>query len=227
VYRVIAEAIIFDLDGTLLDTLKDIADCANETLSGLGFPDHPPEDYKAYIGSGVEVLFRRALPEEASGDERVVAEAVRLFRRFYGERWDASTLPYPGIAELLEQLVTHEVRLAVLTNKPHDFACKCVERLLQPWHFDAVIGLAEGLAPKPDPAGALRIAGLLRTDPAQVVFVGDSGIDMRTARAAGMIAAGALWGFRPREELTEHGADWLLARPTDLLERLQIPSAGA
>jgi len=213
-------AVIFDLDGTLLDTLEDIAASANEVLESLGFARHPADDFKAFIGAGVDVLFERALPVDVAADRAMISEAADRFRVFYAEQWHVNSRPYDGVAALLDGLRQREVLCAVLTNKPHEFAGQCVSRLLPQWHFEIVLGLDESRAAKPDPGGALAIARTLGVAPQRTKFVGDSGIDMQTARAAGMAGVGAAWGFRPENELIENGANWLIRSPEQLLELL-------
>jgi len=213
-------AVIFDLDGTLLDTLEDIAVSANSVLRSLGFETHPTAAFRTFIGSGVDVLFERALPPAAAADRRIIDTAVERFRAAYADGWHVNSRPYAGVAALLDELCEREVALAVLTNKPHEFAGKCVAYLLGDWHFEIVLGLAAALPAKPDPQGALRIAAGLGMKPAAIIFVGDSGIDMETARAAGMSGVGVTWGFRPESELRRSGATWLIDRPEQLLALL-------
>lgn len=221
-----AAAVIFDLDGTLLDTLEDIAVSANAALESLGFAPHPVARYRAFIGAGVEVLFERALPAHVGGDRALIDRAVAGFKAEYADRWHVSSRPYVGVAEMLEELCRRGTPIAVLTNKPHEFAVHCVDRLLGQWEFAMVLGLCDQVAAKPDPVGALGIARGLGVAPAATMFLGDSGVDMRTAAAAGMMAVGATWGFRPRQELEESGARWLIDRPGELLELREAGGSG-
>src|ERR671921_816593 len=151
------DAVLFDLDGTLLDTLADIAQAANEALAGAGLPGHPPEAYRRFIGDGVAMLFRRALPPERV-EEGLVERCVATFRDAYGRCWDARTRPYAGIPELLDVLAGRGLALAVLSNKPDDFTRRCAEAYLGRWPLRAVLGQREGVPRKPDPAGALEVA---------------------------------------------------------------------
>ena len=146
-------AVIFDLDGTLLDTLEDLADSANAALRELGFAGHPLESYKIFIGDGIENLIRRALPQERL-DPATLAHCHELVRSEYSRRWSDKTGPYPGVPELLDALAARGVPMGVLSNKPHEFTSLCVTRLLPGWHFDAVQGATPALPRKPDPAGA-------------------------------------------------------------------------
>jgi phosphoglycolate phosphatase len=213
--------VLFDLDGTLLDTLEDIARSANEVLAELGFSEHPAESYRQFIGEGVATLFERALPAGAEGDDPgLVARCVEGFRVTYGRGWNISTRPYPGIAELLDGLASRSLGLAVLSNKPDEFTRQCVDEYLARWSFQAVFGGREDVPRKPDPAGALQIADRLGVPPAAIVYLGDSSVDMAAARRAGMIPIGAAWGFRSVDELRSSGAAEVIAHPLDLLDLL-------
>ncbi len=214
-----SHAVIFDLDGTLLDSLADLAAATNEALAALGYPTHPAAAYRRMIGGGIELLARRALPG-AVRDERAVAACVTRVREAYDRRWAETTRPFSGIPELLTRLSELGIPMAVLSNKPHDFTTLAVSRLLAPWHFATVLGAKSDLATKPDPAGALRITHELGLVPGVVAFLGDSDVDMQAARGAGMLAVGALWGFRDADELAQAGAQALIAQPHDLLPLL-------
>lgn len=213
------KAVLFDLDGTLLDTLADIADAANHALRSLGFPEHPTESFKYFIGDGVQTLVKRMLPADRC-DTATLAECAGLMREEYGRRWAATTRPYAGIPELLDALTTRGIRMAVLSNKPHELTTLCVARLLPGWKFTVVLGEGSTVPRKPDPAGAREIARRLGIAPGEVVYLGDTSTDMQTAVDAGMFPVGALWGFRTAEELTASGAQVLAERPLDLLEIL-------
>lgn len=208
-------AVLFDLDGTLLDTLADIAAAANAVLQRLGHPTHEPAAYKQFIGDGVEMLFRRALPHAADDLDRL-RQCVWGFEESYNREWNIRTQLYDGVPELLDSLSARGVPMAVLSNKPHVFTCKCVDFYCGRWPFQAVLGQREGVARKPDPAGALEIAEICSLRPEQVLYLGDSLVDMRTARAAGMIPIGAAWGFRPTQELWDHGALAVIEHPSEL-----------
>ena len=212
-------AVLFDLDGTLLDTLEDIGRSANETLEELGFPPHPIESYRQFIGDGLPMLFRRALPAGVDVTA-VIDHCVDGFRESYGRSWNVASRPYPGIPELLDGLVTRSLGMAVLSNKPHTFTVQCVNELLPRWPFRVVLGDREGFPRKPDPGEALRIATQLDVAPEQMVYLGDSSIDMTTARRAGMIPIGVAWGFRTVDELQASGAVRIITHPLELLEFL-------
>jgi phosphoglycolate phosphatase len=210
-------AVIFDLDGTLLDTIADIAASMNAVLAGLGLPLHDHEAYKRFVGDGVEELVVRALPTGWSGPAGIPGLAD-AYRSRYAERWAEHSRPYPGVPALLRRLQEMGVRLAVLSNKTDHFAREMVAALLPDWRFDRVAGARPDVPTKPDPAAALALAGELGAEPSRIVFLGDSDIDMRTAVAAGMFPVAALWGFRSREILRASGARMLVDRPEDLLQ---------
>jgi phosphoglycolate phosphatase len=208
------DAVIFDLDGTLADSLGDIGGAMNEMLAAHGFPTHALEAYKNFVGEGVEQLARRALPPAEA--ERA-ANYIADYRARYARRIIQDTRPYPGVPELLDALSAQGLKLAVLSNKRDDFTVELVQKLFARWSFVEVRGERQGVPRKPDPHAALDIARTLTVTPARCAFVGDTAIDMRTARNAGMHAVGVTWGFRPRTELTDAGAHAVLEHPRELL----------
>lgn len=210
------KAVLFDLDGTLLDTLGDLANSMNGVLERRGFPQHEKDLYKQFVGDGMEVLVRRALPESHQG-EQLVKACLLAMRKEYGVRWRETTRPYAGIPELLDALGRRRLRMAILSNKPDDFTREMVAALLAPWRFDAVIGARPEVPKKPDPTMALAIACDLAIPPTRILYLGDSGTDMRTAVSAAMFPVGALWGFRDAAELEANGARVLISRPMDLM----------
>lgn len=211
-------AVVFDLDGTLVDSLEDIATAMNVALADHGRPAHPIADYRAFVGSGVGVLAERALG--AGADAALRDAVVASFRERYAARLLATTRLYPGVAELLDALAARGAGLAVLTNKPQGAAERIVGALLGRWSWAAVIGDRPDLPRKPDPAGARKAARALGVEPRAALLVGDSDVDVRTARAAGMRAVGAAWGFRGADELRAAGADVVVERPEDVLALL-------
>lgn len=212
-------AAIFDLDGTLLDTLDDLADSANFMLQSQGYPTHPRDEYKVYVGDGVRVLMERILPEDRRLPE-VIEECAAVYQRAYTERWNAKTRPYAGIPELLTELSAKDIKLAVLSNKPHGFTLQCIEHFLAPWKWSVILGMRDHVPKKPDPAGALEILDQIEVSPSECLYLGDTNTDMQTAKAAGLHAVGVLWGFRDRQELVDNGAETLLEHPQDLLKLL-------
>ena len=213
-------AVIFDLDGTLLDTLADLADSANAVLAARNYPPIPTEDFKQLIGDGMAKLVERCLPESAEPTEEHLAEALEEFQNEYSVRWNAKTTVYPGITELLDVLVERDIPLGVLSNKRHEFTLKCVEEYLGTWPWGTVLGHRDGIEKKPDPAGAFDAAKALEVAPESCLYIGDSGVDMHAGVRAGMIPVGVLWGFRDAAELRGMGADHLIEKPLDLLDIL-------
>jgi phosphoglycolate phosphatase len=210
------EAAIFDLDGTLLDTLEDIADSANFVLSQFGFPQHDLETYKYFVGEGIEKLVRRALPIEKN-EENFIGQCITLMREEYSKRWTNKTRLYPEISEILDTLTSRKIKMAILSNKPDDFTKKMVAKFLLKWQFSIIQGEKPFVPKKPDPSAALGIAKKLKLPPRTFLFLGDSEIDMRTALAAGMYPIGVLWGFRTAEELIASGAKALIKNSADLI----------
>ncbi|RPI77671.1 MAG: HAD family hydrolase [Desulfobacteraceae bacterium] len=214
------EAIIFDLDGTLLDTLEDIADTANQMLIKHGFPTHELHEYRYLVGDGIKTLIHRALPVE-NRQAQTIEDCLVTYREYYERYWKVHTRPYAGVPELLQALSKIPVKTAILSNKKHEFTVHCVQAFLSHHDFALVLGHREGKsALKPDPACALEIAQQLGIAPSRFLFLGDTGIDMQTALAAGMFPVGALWGFREKEELLQSGAKAIIARPPELLKLL-------
>jgi len=210
-------AVCFDLDGTLLDTLADLADSMNAALARHGFPPHPEGEYRFLVGDGVDVLARRCLPEAHRADDAAWEALVAAMREEYARRWRDRTRPYGGVPELLEALVARSLSLAVLSNKQDDFTHAQVAHFFPGVPFASVAGARPGVPKKPDPAPALALAETLGIPPARWLYLGDTDTDMRTALGAGMVACGALWGFRPEAELRAAGAQHLLRHPSELL----------
>ncbi|ABM29845.1 HAD-superfamily hydrolase, subfamily IA, variant 3 [Nitratidesulfovibrio vulgaris DP4] len=208
-------ACIFDLDGTLLDTLRDLAEAGNAALMAGGHPAHPVDAYRHFVGDGMETLLRRALPP--GSPEEAVRRGVERMGVAYRTAWDVFTAPYPGIMPMLEALGIRGIPMAVLSNKPHPFTVEMVEHYFGPSRFGMVAGAKDDVPRKPHPEAALRMASAWGIAPSEIAFVGDSNVDMRTALAAGMVAVGCPWGFRGTEELKAAGAHLLLEAPGDLL----------
>ncbi|WP_297806766.1 HAD-IA family hydrolase [uncultured Alistipes sp.] len=213
------ELTIFDLDGTLLDTIGDLAVACNAALALRGLPQHSYEEYCGFVGNGILRLVERALPEPLR-TPHTVAAVRRDFVEYYTAHIDLRTRPYEGIPELLRTLAARGVRLAVASNKFQAGTSKLVARFFPDVEFAAVLGQREGVALKPDPAVAEEILQRVPVPRDRVLFVGDSGIDMQTAAAAGIRSVGVTWGFRARTELVEAGADHLIDTPAALLDLL-------
>ncbi len=188
--------VIFDLDGTLVDSLGDIAAAMNRSLAARGFPTHPVDAYRTFIGEGVQKLAERALPP---GQQQEKAALLQAYQADYAENLLETSAPYPGIPELLDALSARAIPMAILSNKPDAPTRRMVETLLGKWHFRAVAGERPGVPRKPDPAAALELARAMEVAASAVSFVGDTLVDVSTARAAGMRPLGVLWGFRARE----------------------------
>ncbi|MFW5813273.1 MAG: HAD family hydrolase [Fibrobacterota bacterium] len=208
------KAVMFDLDGTLLDTIEDLAESMNSVLQRLGYPGHPIDNYRYFVGDGMVKLARRALPVE---DERVVSTCVDFMKEEYGRRWDLKTRPYPGIIGVLDELKRRELVLTVFSNKPDEFTRMVVSHYFGDDRFTMVMG-AKLFPPKPDPAGALHISEQVGVEPGGFLYVGDTNTDMRTAVGAGMYPVGAAWGFRTEQELVESGAGSIVRFPGELLD---------
>lgn len=207
---------IFDLDGTLLDTLADIANATNSMLVATGLPPHPVEAYRNFVGEGMRVLLTRVLPP-SHRDPSTLESCLRLLGTEYERHLNRTAHPFPGIPELLAGLRERGLRLAVLSNKPHKFTARCVTEIFGAGLFDPILGLRDGRPRKPDPAGAVEIAATWQVPPSQILYIGDSGTDMETATKAGMAAVGVDWGYRSRVELLGAGARRILKVPGDLL----------
>ncbi len=210
------QLVIFDLDGTLLNSIADLGAAANFALTQCGFPTHPVESYPRFVGSGVTKLLERVLPESARSAEQVEVMR-RYFKEFYGEHMTDATVPYPGIPELLEQLTSRGIAVAVASNKYQSAVEHLIAHYFPEIPWVAVEGHKEGIPVKPDPSIVFEILSKRPTQKDAVLYVGDSGIDMETARRACVESAGVTWGFRSLTELREHFADHIADTPSALL----------
>lgn len=208
-------AVIFDLDGTLLDTLADLADAANRVLAAHGYPIHAVDDYRWFVGDGSSTLIKRALPPDRRSPQ-TVRTCLEQFISDYNQNWDRKTVAYTGIVELLDALIDRKIKLSVVTNKPHRFADQMVAHYFADIPFNPIFGQRDGIPKKPDPAQALTAAQQMQVAPANCMFVGDSAVDMETAQRAGMQPVGAGWGFRTISELRKAGADKIIDHPMAL-----------
>ncbi len=210
------KGIIFDLDGTLLNTLADIGNSMNSVLERNGLPTHSLDSYRFLVGNGTETLVRKAVPENRR-EKREVEKYLDEFRVEYGRNWNKTTSPYEGIPETLSELESHDIRLSILSNKPQDFTEMSVSAFLPGIRFEQVIGLHPGILPKPDPSGVLGVAKDMNLNLDQILYAGDTDVDMQTAFNAGIYGAGVLWGFRTGDELIKNGAKILISHPDELL----------
>jgi len=213
------KAVIFDLDGTLLDTLEDLGNCCNRVLARLGLPEHKLDSYRYFVGDGREKLVERVLPQDRR-DPDSIRQVVASFDAEYDLHWADRTRPFNGIDELLGELSRRSIPFAVVSNKPDRFTRLCVSKLLHHHSFRAVLGARPDVPTKPDPASALEAAEIIGVEPRQCVYLGDTDIDMETAVRAGMLPVGALWGFRAASELESAGAKALISSPIDLVTLL-------
>ena len=209
-------AVIFDLDGTLADTLEDIADNMNRSLVANGFPTHEYDDYRYYVGDGLRNLVTKCLPESVRTDTVITACHDRMMDEYH-LNYMVKTRLYDGIPELLDALSSHRIKMAILSNKANTLTQKICNELMKEWKFEIVMGANDRFPRKPDPASALYLSTQMGIMPANICYLGDSDVDMKTAVAAGFYPVGAGWGFRTKEELVENGAKNVIDYPTDLL----------
>ena len=209
-------AVLFDLDGTLLNTLMDIADSMNRALLENGLPEHPLDAYRYFVGDGVKTLAQRA----TGFREEYIPAVLKAYQAYYAAGCRNKTRPYDGVMEMLATLERRGLKLCVFSNKPHQDTRNVMAYYFPHIRFDAIRGQKENVPVKPDPTGALETAMELHIPPEDFLYVGDTGVDMDCANASGMIPVGALWGFRPKEELVEHHARHLIEKPEDLLTLL-------
>jgi phosphoglycolate phosphatase len=212
-----SNGVVFDLDGTLADTLPSIADAINWGLAAVGLPEVPRSDVRGWIGEGLPMLCRRALRGADNVPFDRMIEAVSLH---YRQHQLDKTVPFPGIPELMDELARRGVPMAVLSNKPHEHTVTMTQAIFGRWPLVAVEGYQEERRRKPDPQTLLAICQAMGLPPTAVMLVGDSNTDIATARNAGAIPIGATWGYRDREELIAAGAVHLVDRPADLLPLL-------
>ncbi len=211
-------AAVFDLDGTLLDTIEDLTDSMNAALAALGFPARTIAECKSLVGDGLATFVRRALPKSERDNPESARRLHEAMRAEYRLRSTVKTKPYPGIPELLDALAARGIPMAVLSNKPHPATLSVIAHYFPGTAFCAVFGARENVPIKPDASAALEIAALLELPAGEILYVGDTNTDMQTAAAAGMFGIGALWGFRTAAELRAAGARALAARPEDVLD---------
>lgn len=224
------DALIFDLDGTLADSLADIGGAMNRLLATHGLPPQALDLYRQYVGEGAEALVRRTFltalgrdwktSEDVTGFPGALAELTEAYRQQYAAIEHEASKPYPGIEAMLDGVVARGRRMAVLSNKRDDFTRHLVAHRFARWPFVDVRGEQDGVPRKPNPIAALELALALNVLPERIGFVGDTPIDVGTAKNAGMVPIGVLWGFRSREELQAAGARTLLERPEALLDLL-------
>lgn len=216
----IFEAVLFDLDGTLIDTLSDIGDAVNRILSNKNFPTHAISAYRKFVGDGSRMLIERALPKKFRKD-KIIDACLKEYIEDYTRNYNVKSKLYFAIPNLLDTLMAKGLRLGILSNKPDAITKKCVKTFLSKWDFDVVFGQRDSVPRKPNPQGALEVAKKMSIPPSHFLYLGDTPIDMKTAVSAGMFPVGVLWGFRFRRELEENGAGAVIDEPLDVLNLLQ------
>lgn len=209
------KSVIFDMDGTLLDTLDIISRTNNRILQLHGFQPHTLEEYKGFVGDGMRMLLRRALPEGTSED--VISTLLPEVLDLYHEEGVGTIPPFSGIREMLSELVKRGIKISILTNKEHKYALLNAETILGEFSFDAILGERPGKPLKPAPDGIFEIAAITKVPLSQTVYAGDMKADILTAKNAGVISVGCLWGFGRKEDLTALGADFLISKPSEIL----------
>lgn len=210
------KGIIFDLDGTLIDTIGDLRASVNAVFASRAIPGLSNERMKQVIGNGIDNLIRTLLPPTFT-EENEIADIINEVRKEYGTRWNDTSVPYPGIPELLDALAGRGVLMSVLSNKPDEFTGIMIRTILPRWNFKIVQGSLPGVPRKPDPLTSLTIASRMGLHPAEIMLVGDSGSDMETAVRAGMIAGGVSWGYRSIPELSGKGARVIFGKPEEII----------
>ncbi len=207
------KAIIWDLDGTLVDSLPGIEQSANAALAEHGYPTHSPAAIRSYIGDGSWMLLRRAVPEVS---DLVIDQITESFKKYYSAQWKAGTKIFPSIPELLEQCAASGIKLSILSNKPHPFTTEIVSDIFSSIPFDIVMGLQDGIEQKPSPAGTLKCIENFQCSANEVLFIGDSTVDLQTAKAAGTASAAVTWGYHDIQALQQEGSDYLATSVTEL-----------
>jgi phosphoglycolate phosphatase len=211
------KAIIFDLDGTLSDSIEDIADSLNTVLKKFNFPTHNIATFKQLVGNGLKKLVQDTIPIEYKTSQ-IELECVKEMYEVYGLHCLKKTKPYHGIADMLNELDSKDIKYAVLSNKADEITRKMVLTLFPERNFEFIVGVTNEVDKKPNPQGALKISEALGIKPEEIIFVGDGGVDMQTANNAGMLAVGALWGFKSKAELEQNGAKYLIKHPFELIQ---------
>ncbi|MBS7175422.1 HAD family hydrolase [Massiliimalia timonensis] len=214
------KAVIFDLDGTLLNTVESMEAAGSKMLKDLGLSPRPAEEYKLYAGDGAKTLVERVLHACGKDDPALLEKAFPIYMGYFEKTCTYHVAPYPGIVELLQELKRRMVKLAVLSNKPHQQTVDVISRYFPEHLFDYVQGQCESVPKKPSPVGAKKIAEQFGIEAKDCFYVGDTNVDMQTGKSAGMKTIGVLWGFRTERELRENHADRIIASPKQLLELL-------
>lgn len=212
---------IFDLDGTLLNTIADLAAATNYALTQYGYPTHSTDAYRFFIGNGINKLFERALPEKNRTPDNILRIRSK-FIPYYNQHNADMSCPYSGIEQLLHLLQKHRIQIAVASNKYQEATSKLIKQYFPLIHFTAVFGQRENVPTKPDPQVINEIIKLANVYKEETVYIGDSGVDMQTGLNANVTTIGVCWGFRPKNELQEFNPDYLAEEPMDIANFLQL-----
>lgn len=214
------KAIIFDLDGTLLNTIDDLADSCNHALSMLGYPSHQTDKYLYFVGNGISILAKRILPKPHRSPEKI-KECVKLISAHYEDNWKSKTTVYAGIKDLLKSLQIKQIPINILSNKKESCVLSMVEYFLGDFTFNYIRGAIDQAEKKPDPVRTLELAHDLQVSPEDMMFIGDSKVDMQTAKNAKMTSVGVTWGFRSKQELQEHDAQIIIDTPMEFWQWIE------
>ncbi len=209
------KGIIFDLDGTLLDTIADLAYSVNTVLTHYGYRTHPVEAYKQFIGDGMTMLIQRAAG--ANGTEDEITKLVAELKDEYAKNWNRETKPYPGVHDLLKELSNKKISIAVFSNKSHEFTVAMAEHYFPDTAFSVILGLQDSIPRKPDPYGGLLIARTMGIEPSHIAMIGDSVTDIEMAHTCGMYSIGVSWGYRPVTLLLQHHPNAIAHAPGDII----------
>ncbi|MDL2311755.1 HAD family hydrolase [Bacteroidales bacterium OttesenSCG-928-B11] len=215
--------VIFDMDGTILDTLQDLANCTNHLLHSHGFPEHPTDAYRYFVGNGIRKLIERAIPESERTPEKIDAY-YEEFLPYYERHKEDKTRVYPGILDLLQNLQSLGIMTAIASNKVQEAMVPLTDHYFPDIVFTTVLGNRKGVPPKPHPAIVEDILKMTGVEKPEVLYVGDTAVDMETATRAGITKVGVLWGFRDRKELENAGADYIIEEPKELLQIIEKQS---
>lgn len=217
------KACIFDLDGTLADTLESIACAGNRALEVVGYEPLPKDNYKYYAGDGAKTLVERVLFDAGDKELFKLDEAFEIYSNFFKADCTYKVTVFDGIYDVIQKLKAKGIKVTVLSNKPHERTLDVIKKLFGDDVFDVVWGQKDSIPKKPDPTSALMTAKTLGVEPKECLYIGDTDVDMQTGNSAGMVTVGVLWGFRDREELEKHGAHYIIGHPSeiyDLAEKL-------
>lgn len=214
------KAVIFDLDGTLADSLESMQYCSNYAIGTCGFPEIPLEKFKIFVGDGAETLIRRCLAYSGDVEGEYFEKAFLQYQMFFKEHCMYHVKPYDGICSMLEELKKNGIKIAVFSNKPHERTVDVVESLFGKGYFDEILGQSDKRPKKPHPDGVFYLAEKMQVSMEDVVYVGDTNTDMMTGKSANTWTVGVLWGFRDREELEKFRADVIIDKPSDILQQV-------